>query len=37
MDGSPIDAADLRNLLHEVGGDPRSYVAELVRRTGGVS
>ena len=33
--GAELDAAALRNLMQDVGGDPRAYAAELVRRVGG--
>ncbi len=33
LGGAEVDAAALRNLLQDVGGDPRVYVTELVRRT----
>jgi len=33
MGGVEVDAAALRNLLQDVGGDPHAYVTELVRRT----
>jgi thiamine-monophosphate kinase len=35
MGGTEVDGAALRNMLHDVDGDPHAYVAELVRRTSG--